>query len=430
MGTHVIKMPDIGEGIAEVELVKWYVAVGDEVSEDQTLADVMTDKAMVEIPSPVVGRVVALGGEPGQVLAVGAELIRLEVAGDGNQREASRLAPAEPTPAPAARAEAPKPAPAPAPAPRQPEPEVQRDDDRLASRPAPGSPPLASPAVRQHAWDLGIELRFVTGSGQGGRILHGDLDAYVQQRDAGLPPATGGGGLAKRSCEERIPLIGLRRKIAEKMQAAKRHIPHFTYVEEVDVTELEALRATLNQRWQGRRAHLTLLPFLARALVVAVRDFPQMNARFDEESSTVTRYGAVHLGIATQGEQGLAVPVVRHVEALDLWGCAQEVARLATAVRSGKAGRDELSGSTLTISSLGPLGGIASTPIINHPEVAIIGVNRIVERPAFRHGLVVPRKLMNLSASFDHRLIDGQDAASFIQAVRQLLEQPATLFLE
>lgn len=428
MGTHVIKMPDIGEGIAEVELVKWYVAVGDEVSEDQTLADVMTDKAMVEIPSPVVGRVVALGGEPGQVMAVGAELIRLEVAGDGNLREASRPAPVAATAAPAPKAEAPKPEAAPAP--RRAEAEVPRDDDRPASRPAPGSPPLASPAVRQHAWDLGIELRFVTGSGHGGRILHGDLEAYVQQRDAGLPPATGGGGLAKRSGEERIPLIGLRRKIAEKMQAAKRHIPHFTYVEEVDVTELEALRATLNQRSQGRRAHLTLLPFLARALVVAVRDFPQMNARFDEESSTVTRYGAVHLGIATQGEQGLAVPVVRHAEALDLWGCAQEVARLATAVRGGKAGRDELSGSTLTISSLGPLGGIASTPIINHPEVAIIGVNRIVERPAFRHGLVVPRKLMNLSASFDHRLIDGQDAASFIQAVRQLLEQPATLFLE
>lgn len=428
MGTHVIKMPDIGEGIAEVELVKWYVAVGDEVSEDQTLADVMTDKAMVEIPSPVVGRVVALGGEPGQVLAVGAELIRLEVAGDGNLREASRPAPVAATATPAPKTEAPTPAAAPAP--RRAEAELPHDDDRPASRPAPSSPPLASPAVRQHAWDLGIELRFVTGSGQGGRILHGDLEAYVQQRDAGLPPATGGGGLAKRSGEERIPLIGLRRKIAEKMQAAKRHIPHFTYVEEVDVTELEALRATLNQRWQGRRAHLTLLPFLARALVVAVRDFPQMNARFDEESSTVTRYGAVHLGIATQGEQGLAVPVVRHAEALDLWGCAQEVARLATAVRGGKAGRDELSGSTLTISSLGPLGGIASTPIINHPEVAIIGVNRIVERPAFRNGLVVPRKLMNLSASFDHRLIDGQDAASFIQAVRQLLEQPATLFLE
>ncbi|MBB2896330.1 dihydrolipoamide acetyltransferase family protein [Pseudomonas sp. AS2.8] len=428
MGTHVIKMPDIGEGIAEVELVKWYVAVGDEVGEDQTLADVMTDKAMVEIPSPVVGRVVALGGEPGQVLAVGAELIRLEVAGDGNLREASRPAPVAAAPAPAPKAAAPKPAAAPAP--RRPEAEAPREDERPASRPAPGSPPLASPAVRQHAWELGIELRFVTGSGQGGRILHEDLDAYLQQRGAGLPPATGGGGLAKRTGEERIPLIGLRRKIAEKMQAAKRHIPHFTYVEEVDVTELEALRATLNQRWQGRRAHLTLLPFLARALVVAVRDFPQMNARFDEESSTVTRYGAVHLGIATQGEQGLAVPVVRHAETLDLWGCAQEVARLATAVRGGKAGRDELSGSTLTISSLGPLGGIASTPIINHPEVAIIGVNRIVERPAFRHGLVVPRKLMNLSASFDHRLIDGQDAASFIQAVRQLLEQPATLFLE
>lgn len=426
MGTHVIKMPDIGEGIAEVELVKWYVAVGDEVSEDQTLADVMTDKAMVEIPSPVVGRVLALGGEPGQVLAVGAELIRLEVAGDGNQREATRPAPVASTPAP--KVEAPRPAPEPAPP--RPAPESQREDDRPASRPAPGSAPLASPAVRQHAWDLGIELRFVTGTGQGGRILHGDLEAYVQQRDAGLPPATGGGGLVRRSGEERIPLIGLRRKIAEKMQAAKRHIPHFTYVEELDVTELEALRATLNHRWQGRRAHLTLLPFLARALVVAVRDFPQMNARFDEETSTVTRYGAVHLGIATQGEQGLAVPVVRHAEALDLWGCAQEVARLATAVRSGKAGRDELGGSTLTISSLGPLGGIASTPIINHPEVAIIGVNRIVERPAFRNGLVVPRKLMNLSASFDHRLIDGQDAASFIQAVRQLLEQPATLFLE
>ncbi|WP_462381854.1 dihydrolipoamide acetyltransferase family protein [Pseudomonas sp. Marseille-QA0892] len=469
MGTHVIKMPDIGEGIAEVELVKWYVAVGDTVTEDQHLADVMTDKAMVEIPCPVIGTVVSLGGQPGEVMAVGSELIRLEVEGAGNLKPGvskDQLAAQRPS-SPAAQAESQEPASGAGgqpndgasegtlSAPSTPKPGASatdstkpaasatgegrdigiksgaRHDARSAPTRAPGEPPLASPAVRQHAWDLGIELRYVQGSGPGGRILHEDLDSYLQQRHE--PVTTSGDHKAlyrKRDDEEQVQIIGLRRKIAEKMQEAKRRIPHFTYVEELDVTDLEALRIHLNHQWEGRRPKLTLLPFLMRAMVVALRDFPQLNARYDDDKGVVTRFGAVHLGVATQSDAGLSVPVVRHAESLDLWESATEVSRLAAAVRSGKATREELSGSSITISSLGALGGIVSTPVINYPEVAIIGVNRIVERPVIRHGQVVARKMMNLSSSFDHRVVDGMDAAAFIQAVRALLEHPATLFLE
>jgi 2-oxoisovalerate dehydrogenase E2 component (dihydrolipoyl transacylase) len=282
--------------------------------------------------------------------------------------------------------------------------------------------------VRRRAWELGVQLQFVHGSGPAGRIEHADLDVYLASR--GQPAVTGAPRLRERQGEEAIPVIGLRRKIAQKMQEAKRRIPHFSYVEEIDVTELEALRTALNTKYGTSRGKLTVLPFIARAVALAVEEFPQMNARFDDDAGVVTRYQPVHLGIATQTDAGLMVPVLRHAEAMDPWACAREIARLAEASRTGKAGRDELSGSTITISSLGPLGGIVTTPVINHPEVAIIGVNRIVERPVFQGDAVVKRSLMNLSSSFDHRVVDGMDAARFIQAIRALLETPALLFVD
>ena len=282
--------------------------------------------------------------------------------------------------------------------------------------------------MRRRAWDLGIELQFVPGSGPGGRITHEDLEAWLAHR--GQPQDGIAGRSRERHGEEAIPVIGLRRKIAQKMQEAKRRIPHFSYVEEVDVTELEALRAQVNARHAAQRGKLTLLPLIARAVVLAIEEFPQMNARFDDEAGVITRFNPVHLGIATQTDAGLMVPVLRHAEALDLWAFAGELARLAKAARSGKATREELGGSTITITSLGPLGGLVTTPVINHPEVAIVGVNRIVERPMFQGGAVAPRLLMNLSSSFDHRVIDGMAAARFVQAIRALLEHPAMMFVE
>ena len=420
MGTHVIKMPDIGEGIAEVELSVWHVKVGDLVVEDQVLADVMTDKAMVDIPSPVHGRVIALGGEPGEVMAVGSELIRIEVEGVGNLKESAQ---------PAAVAPAPKPAPV-----ATPEPTLEKP--AATPRPAPQAPvardpderPLASPAVRKHALDLGIQLRLVQGSGPAGRVLHEDLDAYLAQGPS--VQAKGGAGYAERHDEQQIPVIGMRRKIAQRMQDATQRAAHFSYVEEIDVTALEELRVHLNEKHGAHRGKLTLLPFLVRALVVALRDFPQMNARYDDEAQVIHRSGAVHVGVATQSDVGLMVPVVRHAEARSLWDSAAEISRLATAARNGKASRDELSGSTITLTSLGALGGIVSTPVLNLPEVAIVGVNKIVERPVVIKGQIVIRKMMNLSSSFDHRVVDGMDAAQFIQALRGLLEQPATLFVD
>jgi len=404
MATHAIKVPDLGEGIAEVELVAWRVQPGDTVAEDQVLADVMTDKATVEIPSPVAGRVLALGGEVGQQIAVGAELIRIDV-GAGGATQAQTQAQAVPA--------APASAQAPAPAER--------------ARPSAGKP-LAAPAVRHRAAVLGIDLHQVPGNGPDGRVLHEDLDAWLVRRPG--PQAPDAARYAERNDEEAVPVTGVRRRIAQRMQDAMRRIPHFTYVEEVDVTELELLRAQINERWGGERVHLTLLPLLVRAIVLAVPRFPQINARFDDEAGVLTRHGAVHVGIATQTAAGLMVPVLRHAEARDLWSCATEIARLADAARAGRATRDELSGSTLTVTSLGALGGIASTPIINAPEVAIVGVNRIVQRPVMQGGAVVARRLMNLSSSFDHRVVDGQLAAEFVQAVRASLECPALLFIE
>ena len=422
MGTHVIKMPDIGEGIAEVELSAWHVKVGDMVVEDQVLADVMTDKAMVDIPSPVHGKVLALGGEPGEVMAVGSVLISIEVEGAGNTKDVPMAAePAKAAPAPVAQS---KPAPAvestlalkPSVAPQAP---VARDANER---------PLASPAVRKHALDAGIPLRLVQGSGPAGRILHEDLDAYLLQSPA--KKTTAANPYAERNDEEQIPVIGMRRKIAQRMQDATRRAAHFSYVEEIDVTALDELRVHLNEKHGATRGKLTLLPFIVRAMVVALRDFPQINARYDDEAQVITRLGAVHVGVATQSDVGLMVPVVRHAEARSLWGNAEEIARLANAARNGKANRDELSGSTITLTSLGALGGIVSTPVLNLPEVAIVGVNRIVERPMVIKGQIVIRKMMNLSSSFDHRVVDGMDAAQFIQAIRGLLEQPASLFLE
>lgn len=425
MGTHVIKMPDIGEGIAEVELSQWHVKVGDLVVEDQVLADVMTDKAMVDIPSPVHGKVIALGGQPGEVMAVGSVLISIEVEGAGNLKESGKPAPVaakepvapnvetvvENTPAPAA---------APRPAAVCQGPMVAREADER---------PLASPAVRKHALDLGIQLRLVRGSGPAGRVLHEDLDAYLAQGQSNAS-APASATYAQRNDEEQIQVIGMRRKIAQRMQDATQRAAHFSYIEEIDVTAIEELRAHLNEKYGASRGKLTLLPFLVRALVVALRDFPQMNARYDDEAQVITRLGAVHVGVATQSDVGLMVPVVRHAEARSLWDSAAEISRLANAARNGKASRDELSGSTITLTSLGALGGIVSTPVLNLPEVAIVGVNKIVERPMVVKGQVVIRKMMNLSSSFDHRVVDGMDAALFIQAIRGLLEQPATLFVE
>lgn len=435
MGMHVIKMPDLGEGIAEVEVVEWRVKPGDTVREDQVLADVMTDKATVEIPSPVNGTVVSLGGEIGESLAVGAALITLEVAGAGNQgaaktapaaaQTAGTTLPGTPVSTVCERADELEEAPAPV---RQAPPPPTQPAVLKPAAPGPRARGLAAPAVRQRALELGIALEFLDGSGPEGRITHADLDAQLLKRvkvvPSGPKPADPNDG------ERTIAVTGMRRKIAQKMQEAKRRIPHFTYVEEVDVTELEALRAQLNERYGNQRGRITLLPLLMRAIVLGLKQFPQANARFNDESGVITQYDAVHIGVATQTAAGLMVPVVRNAHKHDLWSSAAEVARLAEAARGGKAVRDELSGSTITITSLGALGGIVTTPVINHPEVAIIGVNKMVERPMIRDGAVVARKMMNLSSSFDHRVIDGMVAAQFVQTIRGFLEAPATLFID
>ena len=452
MSIHVIKVPDVGEGIAEVELVAWHVRPGDTVAEDQGLADVMTDKASVEIPSPVAGRVQALGGEVGQMLAVGSELIRIEIEGGATAPGDDAKAAGPPAATPPSPPPATTPATTPARTPAAPAPvaaaSVTAPATPVATRPAGTGPtatstsipppaaasadrPIASPAVRRRAWELGLDLRKVPASGTAGRIVLADLEAAAARQGA-APPERGAARAPDepRRDEQTLPVIGLRRRIALQMQEAKRRIPHFSYVEEFDVTEAEALREALNARWAVARGHLTLLPLLMRALVLAVRDFPQVNARFDDEAGTITRYGAVHLGVATQTPHGLLVPVVRHAETLDLWALGAAVTRLAEDARAGRSTRTDLSGSTLTLSSLGALGGIVSTPIINRPEVAIVGVNRIVEKPVVRDGAIVVRRTMNLSSSFDHRVIDGADAARFVQAVRALIERPALLFVE
>jgi 2-oxoisovalerate dehydrogenase E2 component (dihydrolipoyl transacylase) len=424
MSIHTIRMPDIGEGIAEVEIVEWRVKEGDSVAEDQTLCDVMTDKAAVEVPSPVAGRVVELGGAVGQVMAVGSVLIRIDDGSEAAEKasvQASQpqVAAVPPPSAPVA---------APPPSPDVPTPPPPAAAPRPSASPSTAPRALAAPAVRERARALGIDLSRLKGSGPDGRIVHADLDAARSTGARANAP-----GNTPTDGTREFKLIGLRRAIAQKMLLSKRSIPHFTYVEEVDVTEMVALREALNRQYAVQRSELSPLALAIRAIVRAVSDFPQVNARFDDEAGVLTLYDAVHLGVATQTDGGLMVPVLRQAQTLNLWDCSLAVAELAAKARAGKATRDELSGSTLTVTSLGKLGGIVSTPVINHPEVAIVGINRIVARPMIRDlrdGTVQIRQMMNLSSSFDHRVVDGAVAAAYIQRVRQLLEAPATLFID
>ena len=433
MGIFVIKMPDVGEGVAEAELVEWHVKVGDPVKEDMVLAAVMTDKATVEIPSPTDGTVSWLGAEIGEQIAVGAPLIRLDVAGDGNV-SADKAAPPERKPEPAKKTPE-KPSPIAA------APMTSGDEDEDGEAPAKPEPPrralpaharkdgvkpLAAPSVRLKARERGIDLRFVAGTGPAGRITHEDLDVFAEQGSRPVAPL----GKAPDSRVTEFKVVGLRRKIAEKMALSKARIAHITYVDEIEMDALEQLRASLNGNRRDDRPKLTLLPFLMLAMVKALKEQPNINAHYDDEAGVVRQFGGVHCGIAAQTRNGLVVPVVRHAEALDLWAGAAEIARLAEAARNGTATREELTGSTITITSLGAMGGIATTPVINHPEVAIVGVNKMQVRPMWDGTQFVPKKMMNLSSSFDHRVIDGWDAAVFVQRVKALLETPASIFIE
>ncbi len=426
MARFEFRLPDIGEGIAEAEIVAWHVKVGDTVAEDQGVADMMTDKATVEMESPVAGTVVELAGAEGEMIPIGSTLLVIETAGDVEhsepQVESADAATPEQAEHPAQDegAEAHEQSVPSMPAHLIPDPHPEAVE---ISVPQPSAQALASPAVRARARELGIDLSQVKAR-EDGRIRHSDLDAFITYSSGqGYRPA------GARRPDEELKVIGMRRRIAENMAASKRHIPHFTYVEEIDVTQLEDMRADLNAH-RGSRPKLTMLPLLIVAICKALPDFPMINARYDDEAGVVTRHGAVHLGIATQTAAGLMVPVIRDAQDMNVWQLATEIARLAEAARSGKARSEELSGSTLTVTSLGPLGGIATTPVINRPEVAIIGPNRIVERPIIREGEVVAAKLMNLSISCDHRVVDGWDAASFVQALRKLLETPVLLFAD
>jgi len=427
MGIQSIKLPDVGEGVAEAELVEWHVNVGDPVREDMVLAAVMTGKATVEIPSPVEGEVVWRGGEVGDVIATGTVILKIKVAGDGGDEEAAEAAPpeepvvADEKPAAVVSADVSEPV-------RQPEQKSPMPQSTTSSGPprAQGEKPLASPAVRLRAKEAGIDLRQLSGSGPAGRITHDDLDSFLQQGSA----APVRGGLQPNKAITEIKVVGLRRRIAERMALSKSRIPHITYVEEVDMTALEELRARLNADQKPGRPKLTILPFLMRAIVRAVAEQPMVNSLYDDDAGIIRQHGGVHIGIAAQTPAGLVVPVVKHAEARDLFDCAREVARLSEAARNGTAQREELTGSTITISSLGAMGGIVSTPVINHPEVAVIGVNKIAVRPQWDGTQFVPRKMMNLSSSFDHRVIDGWDAATFVQRLKALMEAPAMIFVE
>ena len=424
MAKFTFNMPDVGEGVAEAEIVDWMVKIGDKVSEDQHLVDVMTDKATIDIESPVDGTVLEVAGDVGDVVAVGSMLLVIEVEGEVGEDAPEEAAPAPDEAQEAAPEAAPEPEPAPAPAPT-PAPQP-------APQPAPVAAPvakvLASPAVRQRARDLGIDLGEVKPA-EDGRVRHGDLDQFIAYNaGGGFAPA----GKARE--DEPIKVIGLRKRIAQNMSAAKRNIPHFTYVEECDVTALEAMRADLNSA-RGAKPKLTMLPLLISAFCKLIPDYPMINARFDDEAGVVTRHGSVHMGMATQTDNGLMVPVIRDAQARNLWQLASEIGRLAQAARDGSAKSEELSGSTLTVTSLGPLGGVATTPVINRPEVAIIGPNRIIERPMFvpdgQGGeRIEKRKLMNISISCDHRVVDGYEAASFLQEVKKLIETPVLLLSE
>ncbi|UHS59076.1 dihydrolipoamide acetyltransferase family protein [Agrobacterium vaccinii] len=403
MADYVLTMPDVGEGVAEAEVVEWHVKPGDIVREDMVLAAVMTDKATIEIPSPVSGTVTWMAVEVGDTVAVKAPLVRIAL--EGSDAADVAVAPAADELV-------------------HEEPEVEVTEPLSIAKDDTPSPnkPLASPAVRHRAMEAGIDLRQVSGTGSTGQITHEDLDTF----SAASKPA----GSVEKAAVEEIKITGLRRKIAEKMALSVSRIPHITYIEEVDVTNLEDLRSKMNEGRKEDQPRLTILPFLMRALVRTIAEQPGMNATFDDASGTISRYAAVHIGIATQTPSGLTVPVVRHAERRSIWDAATELSRVSDVARGGSAQRDELSGSTITISSLGALGGIASTPVINHPEVAIIGVNKIATRPVWDGSQFVPRKMMNLSSSFDHRIVDGWDAARFIQRTKAFLETPALIFIE
>jgi 2-oxoisovalerate dehydrogenase E2 component (dihydrolipoyl transacylase) len=414
-GQYTFKMPDLGEGTVEAEIVRWYVQPGDVVSEDQAIVEVMTDKASVEVPAPVGGRVLAVTGTPGDKVAVGSPLIIFEIA-------ALAAGPVAPGHAPAAENIA-KPTDAPGPA----------NTAKSANTAAPAhTRVMASPANRRRAREAGLELSNVVGSGPRGRILQSDILAAstrAGRASAALPAAPRPSPGVAPSPTTEIKVIGLRRLIAERMSEAKRTIPHFAYVEEVDVTELESLRRHLNDTRKTDGAGLTYLPLVLLALTRTLKTFPQCNALYDAQRGMLVRHAAVHAGIATQTPDGLKVPVVRHAERLTLWGLAAEIRRLSERARLNQSTREELTGSTITVTSLGKLGGIASTPVINMPEVAIIGLNKAVERPVVQGGAIVVRRIMNLSSSFDHRFVDGYDAAAMIQTLKEYLEHPATIFI-
>ncbi|WP_287977520.1 MULTISPECIES: dihydrolipoamide acetyltransferase family protein [unclassified Sphingomonas] len=451
MARFTFRLPDIGEGIAEAEIVAWHVRVGDRVEEDQNLADMMTDKATVEMESPVAGTVIELAGEVGDQVAIGSALVVIETEGEG-EGEAEAIA-APPTPAQAETAEqyeAENPgvedaqasssavggedaAPArtigtdeASASPRTP-PHPSADPIPLPQGERESAPVLASPAVRARARDLGVDLSQVRVA-DGERIRHADLDAFLRYGAAqGYQPPHA----SRARADEAVRVIGMRRRIAENMAASKRNIPHFTYVDEIDVTALEAMRADLNDN-RGQRPKLTLLPMLIVAICRTLPDFPMLNARYDDEAGVVTRSGRVHLGMAAQTDAGLTVPVIRDAQDKNVWQLASEIARLAEAARASKLKPEELGNGTITVTSLGPLGGIATTPVINRPEVAIIGPNKIVERPVFtgRGDEIRRAKLMNLSISCDHRVVDGWDAASYVQALKKVLETPVLLFAD
>ena len=411
MSRFVFRMPDLGEGTVEAEVVEWKVKVGDAVTEDQVIAEVMTDKAAVEIPSPVTGRVVELNGEPGQMIPVGSDLIIFDTSGAAPAEVAKKAAPAA-TPAAAAGKATPNEAPA------------TESSGRV----------MASPATRRRARETGVDLARIPGSGPGGRIQPSDLEKFLASGSGASgtasAPAARSPAREARSGTEEIKVIGVRRLIAQRMSEAKRNIPHFAYVEEVDVTELESLRQHMNSRLAPGQAGLTFLPFIVAALTRVLEQFPQCNASYDDARGVIVRHHAVHVGIATQTPDGLKVPVVRNAEGLGLGDLAAEIRRVSEAARTNRAKKEELTGSTITVTSLGRLGGIVSTPVINAPEVAIVGVNKAIERPVVHNGAIAVRRMMNLSSSFDHRFVDGFDAAAMIQALKDCLEHPATIFIQ
>lgn len=436
MSNRMFKLPDIGEGVVEGEVVQWHVSVGDIVAEDDDLVDVMTDKATVTIPSPHDGEITALHGGVGDMVAVGAVLIEFGGGGDSPPAKPAEKAAPEPTPEPTPE---PSPEPVAAPAPAATTTPVAPPPVPAISAPAPlpsvstpapstGGKALASPAVRRRAREAGVDLSAVRGSGPAGRIRHADLDAFIAAGGMvqGAAPVAYS---TRRTDVEEIKVVGLRRKIAEAMTLSKRHIPHFSYFEEIDVTELEELRQTLNATRSPEQPKLTYLPFIMLALSKLMPNHPECNAHYDEANGLVRRYGAINLGIATQTDRGLFVPVVKHTEAMDVWQAATEMQRVSGAARNGTATLDDLTGSTFTITSLGRDGGLGATPIINHPEVAILGIHKARDMPVARKGDIVVRRIMNVSSSFDHRIVDGANGAALVQSLKRMLEHPAMIFM-